>query len=473
MVFSSLIFIFVFLPVTLALYYLVPFKAKNPVLLVCSLVFYAWGEPVYVVLMMLNIAFNWAAGLDISLNAGNTARRRAALILCLVFDLGLLGFFKYAGFLAENINAVFKADMAFRTVGLPVGISFYTFQVMSYIIDVYNGKIKAQKDPLKLGLYVTMFPQLIAGPIVQYSDIERQLSERAISRELFSDGTRRFIVGLAKKVLLANSAGSLYDTLSAYDAGDMSMLTGWLLAISYTFQIYFDFSGYSDMAIGLGKMLGFDFKENFNFPYMSKSASEFWRRWHISLGSWFRDYVYIPLGGSYTDTGRHIRNIMIVWMLTGLWHGASWNFVIWGLYYGIILVFEKYILFKAVSEDAGGLKGLLLHVYTIVVFVTGWVIFASPDMHTAGHIISVMFGVGASSVTDGTGMYYLEANAVIFAVMLCGSTSLVRDTASRFMLIFREKAAYRAAAAVMTALLLVSVAYLVNETYNPFLYFRF
>ena len=283
MVFSSLIFIFAFLPVTLALYYLVPFRAKNVVLLLCSLVFYAWGEPVYVVLMILNIAFNYVAGLDISMNADNLKRKRAALILCMVFDLGLLGFFKYAGFVVDNINALFGCDIPFRAVGLPVGISFYTFQVMSYIIDVYKGEIKAQKNPLTLGVYVTMFPQLIAGPIVQYSDVEKQLAQRVISRELFSSGVSRFIVGLSKKVILANSAGSLFDTLSALETGDMSVLTGWLLAASYTFQIYFDFSGYSDMAIGLGKMLGFDFKENFNYPYMSKSASEFWRRWHIYL----------------------------------------------------------------------------------------------------------------------------------------------------------------------------------------------
>ncbi len=473
MVFSSLIFIFAFLPLTLALYYLVPFRAKNVVLLLCSLVFYAWGEPVYVVLMILNIAFNYVAGLDISMNADNSKRKKTALILCLIFDLGLLGFFKYAGFVVDNINAVFGCDIPFRAVGLPVGISFYTFQVMSYIIDVYKGEIEAQRNPLTLGVYVTMFPQLIAGPIVQYSDVEKQLAQRVISRELFSAGVSRFIVGLSKKVLLANSAGSLFDTLSALETGDMSVLTGWLLAAAYTFQIYFDFSGYSDMAIGLGKMLGFDFKENFNYPYMSKSASDFWRRWHISLSSWFRDYVYIPLGGSYTDKWRHIRNIMVVWMLTGLWHGASWTFVIWGLYYGVLLIFEKYFLLRVVSEDSGGIKGVLLHIYTIVVFVVGWVIFSSPDMHAAGKVISVMFGFGASSLVDGTGMYYLQTNALLGAIMIIGSTSYIRDIAHRFMLVFKEQAAYRVAAAVMTAFLLISVAYLVNETYNPFLYFRF
>ena len=473
MVFSSLIFIFAFLPVTLALYYLVPFKAKNVVLLLCSLVFYAWGEPVYVVLMILNIAFNYVAGLDISMNADNLKRKRAALILCMVFDLGLLGFFKYAGFVVDNINVLFGCDIPFRAVGLPVGISFYTFQVMSYIIDVYKGEIKAQKNPLTLGVYVTMFPQLIAGPIVQYSDVEKQLAQRVISRELFSSGVSRFIVGLSKKVILANSAGSLFDTLSALETGDMSVLTGWLLAASYTFQIYFDFSGYSDMAIGLGKMLGFEFKENFNYPYMSKSASEFWRRWHISLSSWFRDYVYIPLGGSYVEKKKHIRNIMVVWMLTGLWHGASWTFIIWGLYYGVLLIFEKYFLLKIVSEDSRGIKGALLHVYTIVVFVVGWVIFSSPNMHAAGKIISVMFGFGASSFIDGTGMYYLQANALLGAIMILGSTSYVKSFAQRFMLVFKDPVAYRAAACVMTAFLLISVAYLVNETYNPFLYFRF
>lgn len=473
MVFSSLMFIVAFLPLTLALYYIVPFRAKNVVLLLCSLVFYAWGEPVYVVLMILNIAFNYVAGLDISINADNLKRKKTALILCMVFDLSLLGFFKYAGFLVDNINSLFGCDIPFRSVGLPVGISFYTFQVMSYIIDVYKGEIKAQKNPLTLGVYVTMFPQLIAGPIVQYSDVEKQLAQRIISRELFSAGMSRFIVGLAKKVLLANSAGSLFDTLSALETGDMSMLTGWLLAAAYTFQIYFDFSGYSDMAIGLGKMLGFDFKENFNYPYMSKSASDFWRRWHISLSTWFRDYVYIPLGGSYVDRRRHIRNIMVVWMLTGLWHGASWTFVVWGLYYGILLIFEKYFLLKVISEDSGGIKGAFLHVYTIIVFMVGWVIFSSSDMHSAFKVISVMFGFGASSLADGTGMYYLQTNALLGAIMICGSTSYVRNFANRFMLVMKEQVSYRISAAVMTILLLVSVAYLVNETYNPFLYFRF
>lgn len=472
MVFSSLIFIFVFLPLTLALYYLVPFKAKNVALLLCSLVFYAWGEPVYVFLMILNIAFNYVIGLDMSLNENDPKRKRVGLIMCIVFDLALLGFFKYAGFVTDNINSLFGINIPFRSVGLPVGISFYTFQVMSYIIDVYNGKIKAQKDPLTLGVYVTMFPQLIAGPIVQYSDVERQLAQRVISRERFSEGSRIFIVGMAKKVLLANSAGSLFNTLSALDHSDMSVLTGWLLAAAYTFQIYFDFSGYSDMAIGLGKMLGFDFKENFNYPYMSKSASDFWRRWHISLSSWFRDYVYIPLGGSYVDKWKHIRNLMIVWMLTGLWHGASWTFVIWGLYYGVMLIFEKYFLLKKVDESAGGVKGVLLHIYTMIVVMVGWVIFASPDMSSAWHIISVMFGFGADSLIDGTGMYYLAANAVLGIIMIIGSTSCVKNTACHFANIF-DKHSYKVETAVFTLMLLISVAYLVNETYNPFLYFRF
>lgn len=472
MVFSSLIFIFVFLPLTLALYYLVPFKAKNAALLLCSLVFYAWGEPVYVFLMILNIAFNYVIGLDISLNENDPKRKRFGLIMCIVFDLALLGFFKYAGFVTDNINSIFGINIPFRSVGLPVGISFYTFQVMSYIIDVYNGKIKAQKNPLTLGVYVTMFPQLIAGPIVQYSDVERQLAQRVISCERFSEGSRIFIAGMAKKVLLANSAGSVFNTLSALDYGDMSVLTGWLLAAAYTLQIYFDFSGYSDMAIGLGKMLGFDFKENFNYPYMSKSASDFWRRWHISLSSWFRDYVYIPLGGSYVEKWKHIRNLMVVWMLTGLWHGASWNFVIWGLYYGILLIFEKYFLFKRVDENAGGVKGVLLHIYTLVVVMVGWVIFSSPDMGAAGHIIAVMFGFGADSFIDGTGLYYLSANAVLGVIMLIGSTSCVKNIAGRFALIF-DKHAYKVEVVVFTLMLLLSVAYLVNETYNPFLYFRF
>ena len=331
MVFSSIFFIFTFLPLTLAIYYLVPQNLKNIVLLVMSLIFYAWGEPIYVILMILNIIFNYIMGLDIDLRlrSGKKKSAKRSLIFTIAVDLSLLGFFKYYGFVINNINAVFHSDIPVHELGLPIGISFYTFQVLSYIIDLYRGNIKVQTDILKLGVYITMFPQLIAGPIVQYGDIERQLVERKINFTLFSEGIHIFIKGLAKKVLLANEAGEIFDKLSTGGLAEMSVTTAWIVALTYTFQIYFDFSGYSDMAIGLGKMLGFDFKPNFDHPYISKSATEFWRRWHISLSSWFRDYVYIPLGGSYCSTKRHIFNTMTVWMLTGLWHGANWNFIVW------------------------------------------------------------------------------------------------------------------------------------------------
>jgi alginate O-acetyltransferase complex protein AlgI len=447
---------FIFLPVTLAVYYIVPFRAKNPVLLLCSLIFYAWGEPVYVFLMILNIAFNYVMGLDIEMNADNPVRKRISLILCMIFNLGLLGFFKYFGFVMENIDALPGVNIPYHEVGLPIGISFYTFQVMSYIIDVYKGKISAQKNPLTLGVYVTMFPQLIAGPIVQYSDVERQLAERVISLERFGEGTRIFIIGLAKKVLLANSAGSVFKSLSDIPYSELSVLSAWILAIAFTFQIYFDFSGYSDMAVGLGKMLGFDFKPNFDYPYMSESATEFWRRWHISLGSWFRDYVYIPLGGSYVSAWKHIRNILTVWLLTGLWHGASWNFIVWGLYYGVILIFEKYFLLKH--------RNPVKHIYTMLVVIVGWVIFSAPDIHTAGGIIAVMFDLGEHPLFDDTGIYYLTANAVIGVIMIFASTPYISRVASKWG---------KTSTAALLIMLLISIAYLVNDTYNPFLYFRF
>lgn len=472
MVFSSLFFIFVFLPVTLLIYYCVPFSLKNGVLLLCSLVFYAWGEPVYVLLMMLNILFNYVMGLDIQLSLDSRSRVRAKLSLfaALAVNLGLLGFFKYYVFFVTNINAVFHTHIPCRDLGLPIGISFYTFQVLSYIIDIYKGKIRAQKNPVTLGAYVTMFPQLIAGPIVQYADVEKQLNSRQINLERFGQGMIIFIVGLAKKVLLANSMGAVFDTLSSMDTGSMAVLGGWLICISYTFQIYFDFSGYSDMAIGLGKMLGFDFKPNFNYPYTAKNASEFWRRWHISLSGWFRDYVYFPLGGSYTDTKRHIRNIMVVWMLTGLWHGAAWNFVIWGLYYGLILLFEKYFFLDFCERKH--VPGIVMHGYTMLVVMIGWVIFSSESMVQCVHVLGVMFGFSSHPLADTVSMYYLTSNLILAGIMCCACTPAVKNFINRMEETYGS-AVQRVMGAVYILLFIACIAYLVNETYNPFLYFRF
>ncbi|MCI8285308.1 MAG: MBOAT family protein [Firmicutes bacterium] len=469
MVFSSLFFIFVFLPLTLIIYYIAPFRYKNAALLLCSLIFYAWGEPVYVILMILNILFNYIMGLDIELNKMNRKRAKILLIFAVIINLSLLGFFKYYGFIISNINHIFSVDIPYKELGLPIGISFYTFQVLSYIIDVYKDKIKAQKNIITLGVYVTMFPQLIAGPIVQYSDIEFQLAQRRISAEKFGSGMKQFIIGLSKKVLFANNIGSVFDTLSAMNTDDMSVLTGWILCAAFTFQIYFDFSGYSDMALGLGRMLGFDFMPNFNYPYISQSASEFWRRWHISLGSWFRDYVYIPLGGNMVSTTKHIRNLMVVWMLTGFWHGASWNFVIWGLYYGIILTLEKYLILKRFEDRA---PAALMHIYTMIIVMIGWVIFASSDMSQCFSILSVMFGFVSHPFADTIAMYYLTSNLILIGIMVCASTPII-SRATEFFSERLPKTADRVMPVIYASMLIMCIAYLVNETYNPFLYFRF
>lgn len=327
MLFSSIVFLFTFLPVILILYYLVPRRLKNALLLLCSLVFYAWGEPVYIFLMIFSIIFNYISGLDIARNLKNRRAARGSLIFNLIVNLGILGFFKYEGFLLDSLNRVLPVDIPYRELALPIGISFYTFQILSYIIDVYRQNVKAQKNFMDFALYVTMFPQLIAGPIVRYSDIEKQLHSRQESFRKFGDGAMFFIRGLAKKVLLANTIGMVFTEVTSLDPGKMSVLSAWLGCAAYTFQIYFDFSGYSDMAIGLGKMFGFEFLKNFDYPYISRSITEFWRRWHISLSTWFKEYLYIPLGGNRVSTAKHIRNLLVVWFLTGLWHGAALSLI--------------------------------------------------------------------------------------------------------------------------------------------------
>ena len=340
MIFSSLFFLFVFLPLTLLVYFFVPKKAKNIVLLISSLIFYAWGEPVYILLMVFSIIYNYISGMEIDFyrRRGITAQLRLIFWLAVGVNLGILGFFKYYGFLLENLNRILPFTIKYTPLALPIGISFYTFQTLSYIIDVYRGDVDVQRNPINFGLYISMFPQLIAGPIVRYSDIEAQLTDRKVTFEGFGQGVKFFVKGLAKKVLLANNIGMAYTAISALPADKFSALAAWIGAVAYTFQIYFDFSGYSDMAIGLGKMFGFTFMMNFDHPYISSSITEFWRRWHISLSTWFREYVYIPLGGNREGTAKAIRNLFIVWTLTGFWHGAAWNFVVWGLSYGVLLV---------------------------------------------------------------------------------------------------------------------------------------
>ncbi len=435
-----------------------------------SLVFYAWGEPVYVFLMIFSIIYNYFSARSISYyqESGQKNLKRMFFIFNLIVNLGLLCFFKYYGFAVENINALFHASIPVRELALPIGISFYTFQTLSYVIDVYKGNVKVQNNIINFGAYISMFPQLIAGPIVRYADIDAQLTKRTISFERLAEGSAWFIVGLAKKVLLANNIGMLYDAVFSQPGLERSVLATWLGVIAFTFQIYFDFSGYSDMAVGLGKMLGFEFVQNFKYPYISKSATEFWRRWHISLGTWFREYVYIPLGGNRTSTLKHIRNILVVWILTGFWHGASWTFVLWGLYYAILLLLEKYVYGKRLEKAPAAIG----HIYTILAFVLGWLIFASADLNALAVNFASMFGISHDPFINDTALYFLRTNIVLLIV--CGLFSTPLPFKGINKLASAGKPVYKLCiAACYGVILIASVAYLVNATYNPFLYFRF
>ena len=468
MVFSSIIFMFTFLPLSLLLYYIMPRKFKNLILLMISLVFYAWGEPVYVLLMIFTIVFDYIMALIIDRTREDKVKSKVIFIGTIGVNLLILGFFKYYGFLIDNINLLFNLNLQYKNLALPIGISFYTFQTLSYVVDVYLDKVKVQKSLISFALYVTMFPQLVAGPIVKYSDIDYQLTNRKESINKFGQGVDRFIIGLGKKVLLANNIGIIWTTIQGMNIDSISVLTSWIGIIAYTFQIYFDFSGYSDMAIGLGNMFGFEFIENFNYPYISTSISEFWRRWHISLGTWFREYVYIPLGGNRVSTLKHIRNLFVVWLLTGLWHGASWNFVVWGLYYGFILFMEKIILHKILSKTAKIIK----HIYTMLLVMIGWVLFGSVDLTSALEYLKVMFGLSGNALVDNSAIYYLYTNIKLLIILTLCSTPIVS-------IIFRQiikkgkSVGILFAVSINIIIILISIAYLVNETYNPFLYFRF
>lgn len=468
MLFSSIVFLFTFLPAVMILYYLLPVRFRNVILLLASLVFYAWGEPVYLFLMLLSILFNYFSGLDIARNLQDKRAAKRSLVFNLIINLAVLGFFKYEGFVLDTLNGILPVHISYHALPLPIGISFYTFQILSYIIDVYRGNVKVQTNLPNFALYVTMFPQLIAGPIVQYADVDEQLASREVSRTKFGEGSMYFIRGLAKKVLLANTSGMIFTEVSGLAKGNIAVMTAWLGAFAYMFQIYFDFSGYSDMAIGLGKMFGFEFNMNFNYPYVSKSITEFWRRWHISLSSWFRDYVYIPLGGSRVSKIKHIRNLLIVWFLTGLWHGAAWNFVAWGLYYGVILIIEKYLLSPVLDR----LPDVVRYIYSIVLVVIGWVLFFSSSFGQAADYIRVMFGAGAHGFADRESMYLLTSNLILWLILIFGSTPLVHF---RYEHMLRTKKWNTTIinSVVYAALFIVCIAYLVTETYNPFLYFRF
>ncbi len=461
MLFSSIPFLFYFLPAVLLVYFLVPFRLKNAVLLLFSLFFYAWGEPVYVLLMIGSIALFYSCGIAIG-RCKQKKWKKLWLTVSIVSSLALLGIFKYADFFIGSINATTGLRLPFLKLALHIGISFYTFQCLSYTIDVYRGNARVQKNIISFGAYVSLFPQLIAGPIVRYVDVARELEHRTHSREKFYLGMRRFLVGLAKKILLANSFGELTEIFRA--SGEKSVLFYWLYAVAFMLHIYFDFSGYSDMAIGLGRVFGFHFIENFDYPYLSKSISEFWRRWHMSLGSWFRDYVYIPLGGNRVSKGRWVFNILVVWMLTGLWHGAAWNFVLWGLLYAVFLLLEKWV--PALQR----LPNILRHGYVLLVVLLGFVLFNAADLRQAAADIGGLFGLGGIPLVSAESLYYLRSYSVLFVLGLVGATPVVRNGANRLS---ESRFGTVAEMVGMLLLLLVCTAYLVDGSFNPFLYFRF
>ncbi len=460
MVFSSIPFLYYFLPAVLV-YFLVPRFLKNTVLLLFSLLFYAWGEPRLVGLMVFTIGLFWVCGLAMG-RCQKDSWRKFWLTVSIVISVGLLGLFKYADFFVESFNAVTGLSIPLLRLALPVGISFYTFQCLSYTIDVYRRNVAVQKNPISFGAYVALFPQLIAGPIVRYIDVARELNERTHSWEDVGLGLRRFLVGLAKKVILADNFALLIQLFR--DSAQPSVLFYWMYAIAFTLNIYFDFSGYSDMAIGLGRVFGFHFIENFNYPYLSGSVAEFWRRWHMSLGSWFRDYIYIPLGGNRVKPLRWVFNTLAVWMLTGLWHGAAWNFVLWGLLYAAMLLLEKWV--PALQK----LPAALRHGYTMLVVILGFVLFNAQDLAQAGQDLASLFGFGGIPAVSGDTLYYLRSFAPLFLMGFVGMTPLVRDLGSR---ISETKAGAVLEPLLLIALLLVSTAYLVDGSFSPFLYFRF
>ena len=461
MLFSSIPFLYYFLPAVLILYFLVPRVLKNTVLLLSSLVFYGWGEPKLLFLMIFTIAVFYGCGLAMG-KAQTKKWKKVWLIVSIVISVTLLGLFKYADFFIDSFNAVTGLSVPLLRLALPVGISFYTFQCLSYTIDVYRGIAAVQKNPISFGAYVVLFPQLIAGPIVRYIDVARELDSRKHSWDDVALGLRRFLVGLAKKVIIADNFALLLKLFR--ESSEPSVLFYWMYAIAFTLNIYFDFSGYSDMAIGLGRVFGFRFIENFNYPYLSKSVAEFWRRWHMSLGSWFRDYIYIPLGGNRVKPARWVFNVLVVWLLTGAWHGAAWNFILWGLLYAVCLMAEKWI--PALQK----LPTILRRGYTLLVVVLGFVLFNAESLSQAGSDIAGMFGFGGLPLVSDATLYYLRSYGLLFILGFVGATPIVRDTARR---LGEKKLGAVLEPIVLVFLLLVCTAYLVDGSFSPFLYFRF
>ena len=463
MIFSSIPFLFFFFPLFILLYFTLPFKYKNYILLLFSLIFYAWGEPIYILLMIFSSIVDFINGKNIEKYKDDNKKKKIYLIISIIINISLLGFFKYADFFIKVINNILNLDIPLLNLGLPIGISFFTFQTMSYSIDVYRGDVKAEKDFLTFMTYVCMFPQLIAGPIVRYETVSSELHKRDINFKKFADGFTRFLRGLFKKVLIANNIGLLFTLITSSEVNDISIMTGVLAIVSYAFQIYFDFSGYSDMAIGMGNMCGFTFLENFNYPYISKSITEFWRRWHISLSSWFKDYVYIPLGGSRVNILKNIRNILIVWILTGFWHGASWNFIFWGLYYGILLLLEKFVLKKYIDK----LPDFVKHIYTIVLVFIGWMIFAFDD---SKYLFGFIKAITSNKFVDSAFLYYFKNYFLILVIATLFSLPVYPKVKEKMNnTIFTSLLSI----SIYVILFIVTLSYLVSDTYNPFLYFRF
>lgn len=464
MVFSSLVFLFAYLPITLLIYYLVPMQGRNIFLFIINLVFYGWGEPKLVLLMVFNIFFNYMGGWLVDKYRQDAKKKKLFLILTCILDIGILAVFKYTGMITETLNLLPFLNIPTLEISLPIGISFYTFQTMSYVIDVYRDDAPVSKNFINFGTYVALFPQLIAGPIVRYKDVAYQLSHRQETLEQFTTGVKLFMVGLGKKVLIANQMGNLTNSIFA-TTDENGVLGTWVGIIAYSFQIYFDFSGYSDMACGLGNMLGFEFLKNFNYPYISKSITEFWRRWHISLSTWFREYVYIPLGGNRKGTKRQIINLLIVWGLTGLWHGASWNFLLWGLYFGLLLILEKFVLKKLLDR----LPSVIQHIYTLFIVAIGWGIFYFTDIKQLGTFFADLFNFENGIIGEQALTLFLSYLPIL-VVAAIASTQLGAKLYSRF-----KDASFIWIPEVLfcVVILVISTASLVNQSYNPFLYFRF
>ncbi len=462
MVFTSISFIYYFLPLLLICYFVVPKKFRNIILLMFSVLFYFYGEPKYILLMLIEVLISYVVGLLI-----DKYKSKNILIIGIFIHVLLFGIFKYFNFVIINVNNLFHSNLNLLNVVLPIGISFYTFQIISYEIDVYNKKVNVQSNILKYFLYVFLFPQLIAGPIVRYQDVNNEIDNRNVTFEMFANGLRRFIIGLSKKVIIANNLGELCNIY--LNLGDKSVLFTWIFAICYMLQIYFDFSGYSDIAIGLGKMLGFNFPENFNYPYMAKSITDFWRRWHMTLSSWFRDYVYIPLGGNKKGVLKQIRNILIVWSLTGLWHGASWNFIVWGLYFGILLILEKFILKKYFSNVPKFIKGI----YTLFLVMISFVIFQGDNLSNDFNIIKGLFGLNGELFINNVTLYYLKGYVLFIVLGVISSTNYVKNLVIKISNGKGKKIINILEPIYLLILLIIVTMYLIDSSYNPFLYFRF